>query len=317
MFLPTNITLKFGDSGDYVAELQRRLSMIRYFPADAINGFYDGLTVNGVSQFQSVSGITADGVAGPETLRRLNGAISGDYSSASSSNAEEEARKQQEAAYQQQQLMQQQLLEQQRLEQQRLAEQQVYQQQQMQQQPAYAPPEPAAYATPPQQQSSAPAQPAPVQPATPNASELLNQMLASAPPEMAIPRAHVPQQPPAQPAQTHQQAPIPRPQTPAPEPYSPPAPQTAAQPQSNELPAQTQPKGMVGRAMQYANEMVQKLANYFESKLPNHVIAEVKQIGHAMAHSGVKEVPIPQGPEQQRERGVEQQRGVQQGRQVG
>ncbi len=68
----------------------------------------------------------------------------------------------------------------------------------------------------------------------------------------------------------------------------------AAEPQTQ------QPKGIVGRAMQYANEMVQKLANYFESKLPAHVIQEVKEIGHTMAKSGMKEAPIPAGPEQQR-----------------
>jgi hypothetical protein len=62
--------------------------------------------------------------------------------------------------------------------------------------------------------------------------------------------------------------------------------------------------------MQYANEMVQKLANYFESKLPAPVLDEVKQLGQTMARSGVKEVAIPVGPEPQR--GVEVGRGQQQ-----
>src|SRR6478735_15299 len=82
MFLPSNITLKFGDSGDFVAELQRRLAMVRCFPEDSINGFFDGLTVNGVTSFQGREGLHADGVAGPETLRRLNSVIAGDTSSA-------------------------------------------------------------------------------------------------------------------------------------------------------------------------------------------------------------------------------------------
>jgi hypothetical protein len=57
---------------------------------------------------------------------------------------------------------------------------------------------------------------------------------------------------------------------------------------------------MVGRAVQYANEMIQKLSNYFENKLPAPVLQQVKEIGHVMASSGVKEVAIPSGPEQPR-----------------
>jgi hypothetical protein len=125
MFLPSNITLKFGDSGDFVSELQRRLAAVHCFDANAINGFYDGVTVNGVSQFQSMSGIRADGIAGPETLRRLNGVISGDNSSTTDHKAEEEKRQQQELSHRQQ------------LEQQYLYEQQALLAQQQQQQ-AYA-----------------------------------------------------------------------------------------------------------------------------------------------------------------------------------
>lgn len=122
MFLPSNITLKFGDSGDFVSELQRRLVAVGCFSSDAINGFFDGSTVNGVSSFQSMSGIRADGIAGPETLRRLNGVISGDNSSTADTKAEEEKRLQQEQALrlqrEQQYLYEQQaLLEQQRQQQ--------------------------------------------------------------------------------------------------------------------------------------------------------------------------------------------------------
>ena len=77
MFLPSNITLQFGDSGDFVSELQRRLSAVNCFGSDQVSGFFDGNTVNGVTRFQAMSGLHADGVAGPETLRRLNGVISG------------------------------------------------------------------------------------------------------------------------------------------------------------------------------------------------------------------------------------------------
>ena len=68
--------------------------------------------------------------------------------------------------------------------------------------------------------------------------------------------------------------------------------------------------------MQYANEMIQKLASHFESRLPNQVLQQVREIGLAMANSGVKEVPIPTGPEQQRSVDTPS-RGQQQGKQIG
>lgn len=341
MFLPTNITLKFGDSGDFVTELQRRLSVINCFNPDAINGFFDGSTVNGVSLFQTQSGIRADGIAGPETLRRLNGAISGDYSSGTASNqqAEEEERKRQELANR--------IL----IEQQMLADQQhqveLEQQRAMQaiQTPvavaavatASAAPEAQAYA-PAQQTYNQPqpyaAQPAPQQPVAavaqaPSAGDMLAQMLLSqtvaqpavtsapqtqsyaqpAQPQPAVaayqPAQPTAPQPYAQPAaQPLQQQPQVQPYAPAaaPQPYA----QAASQPQAYAAPApEQQPRGIVGKAMQYANDMVQKIANYIESKLPQHTLNEVKEIGATLARSGVREAPMGGGQEQQQQRGVE------------
>jgi len=93
MFLPSNITLKLGDSGDFVAELQRRLAAQNFLSGDMISGMYDGATVVGVRQFQGAHGIRADGVAGPETLRRLNGFTGSTSSSADgrSSGSENQA----------------------------------------------------------------------------------------------------------------------------------------------------------------------------------------------------------------------------------
>ena len=62
MFLPSNITLKFGDSGDFVAELQRRLAGIGVHSDQAISGAYDGTTVNSVSSFQARMGLRAEDV---------------------------------------------------------------------------------------------------------------------------------------------------------------------------------------------------------------------------------------------------------------
>ncbi|MFO0069141.1 MAG: peptidoglycan-binding domain-containing protein, partial [Alphaproteobacteria bacterium] len=57
MFLPANITLQFGDTGDFVTELQRRLSTIQLLSEMMVNGAYDGNTVNAVKSFQSMHGI--------------------------------------------------------------------------------------------------------------------------------------------------------------------------------------------------------------------------------------------------------------------
>lgn len=91
MFLPSNITLKLGDSGDFVAELQRRLATRDLLSADMVTSFFDGATVNAVRQFQMTNGIRADGVAGPETLRRLNGITDGTSGSTNTQNDSEQA----------------------------------------------------------------------------------------------------------------------------------------------------------------------------------------------------------------------------------
>lgn len=91
MLLPTDITLKAGDSGDYVRELQQRLAQRELLGQANITSFFDGITSNAVMEFQSLNGLRSDGIAGPETLRRLisigsGGAADGD----GSSNSEEE-----------------------------------------------------------------------------------------------------------------------------------------------------------------------------------------------------------------------------------
>ncbi|MCI5050025.1 MAG: peptidoglycan-binding protein [Rickettsiales bacterium] len=76
--LPTNITLKMGDSGDYVTELQRRLAGRELLAEMEITGFFDSNTEHAVRTFQSLHALKADGIAGPETIRRLNTFASSD-----------------------------------------------------------------------------------------------------------------------------------------------------------------------------------------------------------------------------------------------
>lgn len=333
MFLPANITLKFGDSGDFVSELQRRLAAVHCFSTDA-NGFFDGVTVNGVSAFQSMSGLRADGIAGPETLRRLNGVISGDTSSTNTHQEDQDRLLQEEAARQiaqQEALARQQQHEQERMQAEQLAAERATQEQQWQQAPAAA-----------QQHEMQPAQDpyaslqhaAQQQIMAAEAQMQQHQQMAQPQHTQQQPMAHQMAAPAAQAQaeQHHQQAPqlqqqahvIPVQQQQAPAQVHVIQPQTAAAAAAAAHIASTQhqaapqqavatqtagpaaePKGIVGRAMQYANDMVQKLSTYFESKLPAPVIDEVKDIGKTMAKSGVREAAIPTGPEQQQQRGID------------
>lgn len=329
MFLPSNITLKFGDSGDFVSELQRRLVAVSCFSAEAINGFYDGSTVNGVSQFQSMSGIRADGIAGPETLRRLNGVISGDTTATDTKKAEEEARLQQENMMRQQ-MAQQQLYEQQQallaqqqqqayaaqIQQQAVAEAQILSGHQA----AAVPSAPAyeAQATPAHAYQAVPPQTTYIPPAPAVGDDVLARMLLGQQPTQPLQQTQpAPQpinyQPPQPPASTYAAVPPVPPAMAIP----PAAPTAQAIAENAAITTAPEPqRGMLGRAVQFMSEKMQQLHAYFESKLPNHVLNEVKAIGVVMAQSGVKEASIPTGPEPQR--GVEgQQRGQQQGQQRG
>ena len=93
MFLPSTITLKPGDSGDFVTELQRRLSKVGFHDEAAINGMYDGVTTTSVRSFQSANGLQSDGIAGPETIRRLNGAVTGSTDTTTEGSSSEDEQK--------------------------------------------------------------------------------------------------------------------------------------------------------------------------------------------------------------------------------
>lgn len=91
MFLPSNITLAPGDTGEFVAELQRRLATIQLYPSETVTGNYDGMTTSAVTSFQMQQGLHSDGVAGPETLRRLNGVLSGTFNASQEEKTENAA----------------------------------------------------------------------------------------------------------------------------------------------------------------------------------------------------------------------------------
>ena len=64
-------TLKQGSSGEAVKAVQRRLKELGYY-SYGIDGSYGARTVTAVKSFQSKNGLTADGVVGATTLKKLN-----------------------------------------------------------------------------------------------------------------------------------------------------------------------------------------------------------------------------------------------------
>lgn len=390
MFLPSNITLSPGDSGDFVRELQKRLSNAGVFPEENINGFYDGMTSSAVSRFQAQTGLRPDGIAGPQTIRRLNSVLSGNFGGGTTSNSENHAEEEHQKAEDIQKNIYH--AEQQPLE---LAQDPLLSN------PPATPPDPTSPPAPPAQDTGHIPPPAPstthqdiatahaylaaqeasqttahpltatpttppplteaaqaAAPATPlSAGHALSALFSDKPAPSPIPPTaqdaalHDPTQKPIAPTQpeqpafdpyamlkqsmqqrpttspaapTHPEAATPPPPpatahavatstvapapeaayipatplsqpTPAPEQQQP-APQAMAQtPPAVQTPASA-PEEEKPSLRQRLSGMVQKLATYFESKLPPSVLNEVKNIGLTLSHSGVKENPIPAEP---------------------
>jgi len=73
--LPEGVTLRSGDDGPEVEALQQALAKLGYDPG-AIDGDYGPSTQAAVVAFQTAEGLTADGIAGSETLNALAAAQS-------------------------------------------------------------------------------------------------------------------------------------------------------------------------------------------------------------------------------------------------
>lgn len=63
-------TIKFGDSGDQVVQVQMRLQELGYFKSKA-TGYYGSVTEDAVKHFQQNNGLTPDGVIGAKTQEAL------------------------------------------------------------------------------------------------------------------------------------------------------------------------------------------------------------------------------------------------------
>ena len=64
-------TLKLGDTGEYVVELQEQLQQILYYDG-VITGVFDTLTETAVKIFQTTNKLTADGIVGIDTWSALD-----------------------------------------------------------------------------------------------------------------------------------------------------------------------------------------------------------------------------------------------------
>ena len=78
---------KYGSRGNEVTQIQTKLKRWGYYNG-SIDGIYGSKTVEAVKYFQRKNGLTADGVAGPATLKAMGiTSSSGSSSSSSGSNS--------------------------------------------------------------------------------------------------------------------------------------------------------------------------------------------------------------------------------------
>ena len=75
---------KYGSKGSEVTQIQTKLKRWGYYSGN-IDGIYGTQTVNAVKYFQRKNGLTADGIAGPATLKAMGIMTSSSSSSSSSS----------------------------------------------------------------------------------------------------------------------------------------------------------------------------------------------------------------------------------------
>ena len=62
--------LAAGSTGTSVSQLQATLKLLGFYPGE-VNGDYTAATQDAVAQFQTAAGISADGIAGPSTWKKL------------------------------------------------------------------------------------------------------------------------------------------------------------------------------------------------------------------------------------------------------
>ena len=71
---------KFGSNGNEVVQIQKKLKQWGYYNGD-VDGIYGSKTQAAVKKFQSSNGLSADGIAGSQTLKAMGISSSSSYSS--------------------------------------------------------------------------------------------------------------------------------------------------------------------------------------------------------------------------------------------
>ncbi len=77
---------KYGSRGNEVTQIQTKLKRWGYYNG-SVDGIYGSKTVEAVKYFQRKNGLTADGIAGPATLKAMGITSSSSSSSSSGSNS--------------------------------------------------------------------------------------------------------------------------------------------------------------------------------------------------------------------------------------
>ena len=80
-------SLKRGSSGSTVEKLQQRLKNWGYYSGD-IDGIYGSRTENAVKKFQRNNGLTADGIVGPATAKKIGITLGSSSSSGNSKDVD-------------------------------------------------------------------------------------------------------------------------------------------------------------------------------------------------------------------------------------
>ncbi|MBE6895679.1 MAG: spore cortex-lytic enzyme [Ruminococcaceae bacterium] len=81
----SDVLSKYGSRGEEVRKIQKKLSSWGYYDGE-IDGIYGTQTKKAVTYFQRKNGLTADGIAGPQTLAAMGISSSSSSSSSNTSN---------------------------------------------------------------------------------------------------------------------------------------------------------------------------------------------------------------------------------------
>ena len=71
-------TIRLGDEGIFVSNLQTLLYTLGYLRSDNITGTFDYPTEHAVKTFQADKGLLIDGIVGPETWAAIENAVKGE-----------------------------------------------------------------------------------------------------------------------------------------------------------------------------------------------------------------------------------------------